>query len=73
MLCINLRTGSRAGFFSLLVAAIAVWVARSFSKPVKQMAEVAAELAQGNVEQEVELDQKDEIGDLAKAFRSMIG
>jgi HAMP domain-containing protein len=56
----------------ILVAAAALAFARSIAKPVIQMAEVAAKLADGDVEQEVTHHSKDEVGQLADSFRNMV-
>jgi len=55
--------------FSLIVG---VAVTRSISQPVRQLAEAASQIARGNLSAEVQMDRRDEVGDLANAFGKMI-
>ncbi len=70
---------TRSVVLSLLFAAClmgcgaAFMVARSLVGPLHQMASVAEHLAVGDVEQDLKLVRRDEIGRLADTFRSMIG
>jgi methyl-accepting chemotaxis protein len=62
---------------SILVGATAVIslvrvLLRLIVMPTKQTAAAAAAIAKGDVNQQVEITRRDEIGDLADAFRSMI-
>lgn len=52
---------------------IAWFIARAVSRPVSQMAIVADHIAKGDIDQEVTLESRDEIGNLAESFRAMIG
>lgn len=62
-----------AGIVLLIVVGFASFAfARSIAKPVVHMAEVAAKLADGDVDQEVTHHSKDEVGQLADSFRNMI-
>ncbi len=60
----------------ILVAVLAGWVcvgvARSLAQPVTRMAHVAGQLAEGDVTQEVAHQSRDEVGQLAEAFRGML-
>ena len=56
----------------VIVVFIAIIIARSISKPAKQMSLVAQELAIGDINQNVTYYSKDEIGELANSFRSLI-
>lgn len=56
----------------LLAIALGVFIARIISNPVKQMAEIANKLAVGDIDVDVDVATKDEIGVLAQAFRGMI-
>lgn len=68
------NTSIVAALLLLAVIGLAAFAfARSIAKPVIQMAEVAAKLADGDVEQEVTHHSKDEVGQLADSFRNMIG
>ena len=56
----------------VLAIVIGFIIARIISKPVKEMVAVAGALAQGDINTNVKVDTKDEIGELAEAFRGMI-
>jgi len=47
-------------------------ITRSLARPLAQMAQAAAGIAQGEIQQEVTYRSRDEIGALAQAFRDMI-
>ena len=55
-----------------VVVLLALLIANTVSSPAKQMSKVAQELALGDINQEVSYQSKDEIGELANAFRSLI-
>jgi methyl-accepting chemotaxis protein len=69
-------TPVRLGTVLVLEAAIFVGflnvLIRRIVNPAKQMAAAATAIAKGEVDQRVELSRRDEIGDLADAFRAMI-
>jgi methyl-accepting chemotaxis protein len=48
-------------------------VARQISRAAKSMAAAAAGIARGDLDQRIDLQSSDELGDLAVSFRSMIG
>ena len=52
-----------------LAATVSVWIIRSITKPIRQIAESAAQMAEGNLASAVDLNRKDEIGVLADSFR----
>ncbi len=56
----------------VLGAFIAFYVSRLISRPVSQMANVAQQIALGDVDHDIEVRSKDEIGVLAQAFRGLI-
>jgi len=56
----------------LVSALLGVLVARSISKPLSNMADVALKLAAGDTEQHVEYHSHDEIGKVADSFRKML-
>ena len=61
------------GFFFLLTSlALGFWMSRSISRPVSQIARVAEQIAVGDVNHDIEVKSRDEIGVLAEAFRSLI-
>lgn len=51
---------------------MALYVSRGIAAPINEMVYAANTLAQGDVNVEVNADTKDEVGDLAEAFRGMI-
>ncbi len=51
--------------------ALGIWIARGVSRPVLQLADGAAKIAQGDYQHRVELNQQDELGTLAKSFNHM--
>lgn len=55
----------------LIAIALGVIISRSISKPIKKLMGVANEIASGNLDVNVTLNSKDEIGILANAFRKM--
>jgi len=55
----------------IVAVVISVLLARSISKPVQILTQRASELALGNLDDKIVLDQKDEIGILAENFEKM--
>ena len=55
----------------LLALLLAGWATARVTHPVKQLAAGAREVARGNWEARVEVDSRDEIGELARAFNQM--
>jgi two-component system nitrogen regulation sensor histidine kinase NtrY len=55
----------------LLALALAGWATARVTRPVKLLAAGAGEVARGNWDARVEIDSRDEIGDLARAFNQM--
>jgi methyl-accepting chemotaxis protein len=53
--------------------ALALGIARMIGGPVRQIAGIAARVALGDVDQAVEHQSKDEVGQLADSFRALIG
>lgn len=51
---------------------IALMVSRAISRPIKTMTEAAKLLALGDIDVRIDIDTKDEIGDMGRAFSSMI-
>ena len=56
----------------VLAVTIAFSMARSIGKPVRKLAEVARQAAEGDLTVIVETNTRDEVGNLAKAFNEMI-
>jgi nitrogen fixation/metabolism regulation signal transduction histidine kinase len=55
----------------VLALLLAGWATARVTQPVKQLAAGAGEVARGNWEARVEIDSRDEIGELARAFNQM--
>lgn len=55
----------------LIAIGLGIMIARLISKPLGEMVKAANEIADGNLDIDIKLDSKDEVGMLAKAFRSM--
>ncbi|MGE3270370.1 MAG: methyl-accepting chemotaxis protein [Chloroflexota bacterium] len=56
----------------IVVTGAGIFVARSISKNVRQVASAAAALAQGDVEQEITVTGRDEVGQMAASFRDTV-
>ncbi|OYY95205.1 MAG: methyl-accepting chemotaxis protein, partial [Hydrogenophilales bacterium 28-61-23] len=56
----------------LLGASIAVWVTRSITGPINQAVGVANQLAEGDLSMKIEVNSKDETGQLLAAMRDMV-
>ncbi len=61
-----------SGIFAAAVLLIAVFFSRSIAKPLSSMSGIAGELAKGNIDQEVHVNSKDEIGELGIAFQQLV-
>ena len=55
----------------LLILIISFFAAKMITKPIKSLTKTSRELARGNLDVEVKVHQKDEIGTLALSFKSM--
>lgn len=55
----------------IIAIGLGIFIARIISKPLSQMVKSANEIADGNLDIDITLNTKDEVGALAKAFRSM--
>jgi methyl-accepting chemotaxis protein len=62
-----------AGAMAIILSAlIALLSARSITEPVQDIAATAKKMATGDIDQDLTMDRKDEIGHLADSFRQMI-
>ena len=61
------------GLAILLLAGFSLILIRSITRPLGEIVQVANELARGNNDVESEIDSKDEIGELAQVFSTLIG
>lgn len=59
------------GVTILIILIISYFVARQITKPIKSLTRTSRELARGNWNVDVKVEQKDEIGVLALSFKSM--
>jgi len=58
-------------FSIVIAAALGIYIARIISRPVKEIVEVAGKIAAGDLNVEVHIQTKDEIGQLAQTFNMM--
>jgi methyl-accepting chemotaxis protein len=56
----------------LLAVVLGVIIARNISRPVTQIADIAREISQGNLEHTIDVRSNDEIGLLANSFRDLM-
>ncbi|CRM14313.1 Serine chemoreceptor protein [Pseudomonas sp. 24 E 1] len=74
-----LYESARVSIIAVLVAALliglglAVFIARIISRPLRQAASAAEQLAEGNLNAHIELGGKDETGMVLNAMRNMVG
>ncbi|TYQ15655.1 UNVERIFIED_CONTAM: methyl-accepting chemotaxis protein [Acetivibrio alkalicellulosi] len=54
-----------------IVVVIGIMFSKSFKKPINKLVEVSKEIAEGKLDVNIEIDSKDEIGDLGRAFSKM--
>jgi two-component system sensor histidine kinase AtoS len=57
----------------LLAILLAVRMSKSFSRPIRALSRRAHAVAAGDLDQPIEVEARDEIGDLAKALNTMLG
>lgn len=66
------RFMARAGILAMAVAlALSYVLASNITEPLTRMAQVARSISKGDFRQRVDIDSKDELGDLAQAMNSM--
>ncbi|TAN63162.1 HAMP domain-containing protein [bacterium] len=70
----NLRNlSSTAGVVTmLLVLAMALVIARSVSRPIQQITQVADKISKGESKARIDISSKDEVGELATSFNRMV-
>ncbi|HET9646086.1 MAG TPA: ATP-binding protein, partial [Burkholderiaceae bacterium] len=66
-----LQFGFIGALLVLLAAVVAILVARSISRPVRQLTHAAQLIAEGDLTHRVRIDARDEIGELAQRFNTM--
>jgi HAMP domain-containing protein len=57
--------------FGLLTILVAFLIARGVTRPVTQLTEVADRISLGELNAKIQINRKDEIGELAEAIRRM--
>jgi C4-dicarboxylate-specific signal transduction histidine kinase len=57
---------------ALLATLLIYWLVRRFLKPLSQLKETVEEISAGNLDKDINIDTKDEIGDLSHSFGSML-
>jgi two-component system phosphate regulon sensor histidine kinase PhoR len=68
---INRTMAIVAGIASVAVILLTLLIARITTKPIKELTRVSRRMAQGELDQRVEIRSRDEIGELAGAFNEM--
>lgn len=62
-----------ATFFSVLIAiALAIFIYRSIANPLSKMSQSAKRIGEGNLDERIQITSKDELGELAEAFNTMV-
>ena len=64
--------GGASVILIILVGGLAVFAARSVTEPLRALAQTATKLAFGNLDAQAPVYSRDEVGDVAKAFNSMV-
>ncbi len=59
-------------FILLIGFVITVWLSRRYTRPIKELASVAGRVASGDLDIELEITEKDEVGELKESFNMMI-
>ncbi|MDX1617638.1 MAG: HAMP domain-containing sensor histidine kinase [Balneolaceae bacterium] len=54
-----------------LVIVVSIWIARYLTKPITQIKDAAREIAEGDVDRQIDLDRSDEFGTLADSLNRM--
>ena len=67
----TLLNGSIALVAVLVAGALSLTIARTIHDPMSELAEVASDIAAGDLERRAEIERQDEIGTLATAFNTM--
>ena len=67
------RLGLTGGLILLIGTVLAIWVTRTITRPIQQLAKGAVEIGSGNLEYRLAMPAKDEIGRLAGEFNLMAG
>ena len=66
------RWGTALGVLMLLpVAGLALWAAAALAQPIERLTLAAQRMAGGDLSEQVEVERRDEIGELAQSFNSM--
>lgn len=56
---------------SLLILIISSWIVARFTKPIVTLTHLSSQIADGNLDQQIDLGSKDEVGTLARSFDNM--
>ena len=57
---------------AVLAAVLIYWLVRRFLKPLSQLKETVEEISAGNLDKDININTKDEIGDLSHSFGNML-
>jgi methyl-accepting chemotaxis protein len=66
-----IAVGCFVGWVFLIILVVVGVVVRRTTGPIRQITEIARQIARGEVNQKMDIQQQDEIGQLAEAFRQM--
>lgn len=54
-----------------IVIVVSIWISRNLTRPIMQMKDTAQQIAEGEVDQQIDLNRKDEFGVLADSLNQM--
>jgi len=66
------RNMGLAVVFIIIFSSVAVFMSRRLSGPLERLSKAMSEIAAGNLNQKVEIENRDEIGELARSFNQMV-
>ncbi|HEX2993798.1 MAG TPA: methyl-accepting chemotaxis protein [Anaerolineales bacterium] len=70
----NTRQMAAIGFFLTVLAISILWfISGALAKPIKRITQIANQIAEGDLHQNMDIHQQDEVGQLASAFQRMVG
>lgn len=56
----------------LIVGAAALFISNQITRPIKRLTEVANEVSHGKTDVVIDVDSRDEVGELAESFKRMV-
>ena len=58
-------------FLLIIAILLSIFISRSFSKPIVQLSNATKKISEGNLDVDIKVKSKDEVGDLAKSLEAM--